>query len=861
MLKIKNISDIHRCKTLEKKLSKYKLWGNLVPENTFNINLRTILSKEEWYILEKAVYKKANYNCYICGATTPKLEIHEEWLYDYNTLKQQLNEINALCDLCYLNKHLEKKINREKSILHWSIVNNEDYNNFEKYEKLVREFRDLRNEFDWKVVDHLGNDITKGVKLYNLLKLVAKDYKGEYVPNSQNKETHFKSLRDICDQFEKNISELKEIKIYKWNKYCWKCHKETPHVSYCLVFQGVVLGCIGDVKKLDEILLKEYSFVKRVYSKTQGRGEIGNACIYCGAYHRNYFIFDEILHHVNEEDLDKTIPNILNDEDLPLIISLLAELEKEFISKSYKTIDKNGQKGTYYLKITKNENEYFEIEFEKSVIESSDIREKKSECSPKFYEIKNILLELLKSKDFEIWSYYLTITGHTDDIEYISLVGDNLIESVIPIDKVDSTFEDLLIWNLYFQKNDINYALKISDCTKKIKMTSGSSLEDIIDDIEKLSDLKEIRIYKWKKACWKCWKVTPRVSYCLSFSFGGHMYHIGEIEKLDKILMREYPFVKYKYSYTKKETVIANCCIHCGVYQGNYFIMDEIIHYVGEENVDKTIPNFLSEEDLGLSKEFVEFFRVLDEDLPPSTSWLAELEDNDKIDYTSLNDIDFLYDLGIDYMYRRSYEYAIKIFEKILQIEPKDSDALAYIGKVYAEKLDYDKAIEIFRDLVEKGNDDSISDTDILQLLIAQKLVSRHYDIRDQGYLGYLEDWNYLNIEDTTGIYEIRIAYMDQELEKEGFEALAYIISLKNLIIEVLNSENIEVYTHYHVLLDVFELIPEKFIAEGSYIPLEKAITEYENLCPLRIFCVKDSLHYIIEVKKYSGNEYDYTWG
>jgi len=181
-----------------------------------------------------------------------------------------------------------------------------------------------------------------------------------------------------------------------------------------------------------------------------------------------------------------------------------------------------------------------------------------------------------------------------------------------------------------------------------------------------------------------------------------------------------------------------------------------------------------------------------------------------------------------------------------------------YIGEIYAERLEYDKTIEIFKDLVENDNDISISDIDLLQLLISQKLVSKHYNIRDQGYL---EDWNYLNVEDTTGIYEIRIAEMDHELEKELFEDLDYISSLKNLIIETLNSENFEVYSYYHVLLDVYELIPEEFIAEGSYIPLEKAIAQDENLCPLRIFCAKDSLHGIIEVKKFIGNEYDFTWG
>ncbi len=561
------MSDIHKCKTLEKKLSEYKLWGNLAPEKTININLRKVLPKEEWAILSKAVYKKANYKCYICGALTPNLEAYELWIFDYNTSKQQLNEIIALCDLCYSNKHLgyasilmnEKKFDKRKLILHWSLVNGEDYNDFEKYEKLIGELRELRNNFDWKVIVHQGNDITKGVKLYDLLKLIAKDYKSEYVPNSQNNEISFISLEDICDEFEKNISELKEIRIYKWNKDCWKCYKKTPHVSYCLVFQGFVLGCIGEVEKLDEILLKEYPFVKRVYSKTQGRKVIGNTCVYCGAYQGNFFIFDEIIHYVDEENLDKTIPNILNDGDVPPIISIF-----------------------------------------------------------------------------------------------------------------------------------------------------------------------------------------------------------------------------------------------------------------------------------------------------------DEFEDNIDIDNINLNDIDFLYDLGIDYIYRRSYEYAVKIFEKILEIEPKNSDALAYIGKVYAEKSEYDKAIEIFRDLVEKSNDDSISDTDILQLLIAQKLVSRHYVVRDQGYL---EDWNYLNVEDTTGTYEIRIAEMDHELEKEVFETLDYISSLKNLIIEVLNNEDFTVYAYYHVLLDVFELIPEEFIAEGSYVPLEKAITQDENICPLRIFCSKDSSYYIIEVKKFSGNEYDFTWG
>ena len=76
--------------------------------------------------------------------------------------------------------------------------------------------------------------------------------------------------------------------------------------------------------------------------------------------------------------------------------------------------------------------------------------------------------------------------------------------------------------------------------------------------------------------------------------------------------------------------------------------------------------------------------------------------------------------------------------------------------------------------------------------------------------------------------------------QKEVFETLDYISSLKNLIIKSLNSENFDVYAYYHVLLDVFELILEEFIAEGSYVPLEKATNQDENLCPLRIFYAKE---------------------
>ena len=49
---------IKKCESLEKELSKYKLWADLVPRSSFFKNFRAVFSQKEWDILRKAVYKK-----------------------------------------------------------------------------------------------------------------------------------------------------------------------------------------------------------------------------------------------------------------------------------------------------------------------------------------------------------------------------------------------------------------------------------------------------------------------------------------------------------------------------------------------------------------------------------------------------------------------------------------------------------------------------------------------------------------------------------------------------------------------------------------------------------------------------------
>lgn len=139
-------------------------------------------------------------------------------------------------------------------------------------------------------------------------------------------------------------------------------------------------------------------------------------------------------------------------------------------------------------------------------------------------------------------------------------------------------------------------------CSKKLYKIETIEPFKVIS--EELQDLKEIKIYKWERECWKCKKKTPRVSYYFNAGFS---YHIGEIEKIDRFLMENYPFVKKIYSKTMEQEVIANACVYCGSLQGNWFVGEEImldIIYQGlDKFVDKILPNNLTLEDLALDKE------------------------------------------------------------------------------------------------------------------------------------------------------------------------------------------------------------------------------------------------------------------
>ncbi len=173
-----NKTIIQECILLEKQLSKYKLWGNLVPKKSFYANLRKVISKKDWDILRKLVYKKDSYKCYICGQTNIRFEAHEEWTYNYGEAIQKLDTINALCKLCHLNKHLgyasilikKGELDENSLIQHWCMVNGVKKEKFREYSNQVIRLWNLKNTFDWTIVDFYGKIISKDTKIVQLLR-------------------------------------------------------------------------------------------------------------------------------------------------------------------------------------------------------------------------------------------------------------------------------------------------------------------------------------------------------------------------------------------------------------------------------------------------------------------------------------------------------------------------------------------------------------------------------------------------------------------------------------------------------------------------------------------------------------------
>lgn len=86
-------------------MKKYKLTFELVPEECWYSNLRSILKPDDWDRVRRDAYKRAGGRCVICGANS-RLEAHEQWSYDDEKALQKLENVIALCRSCHEIKHI-----------------------------------------------------------------------------------------------------------------------------------------------------------------------------------------------------------------------------------------------------------------------------------------------------------------------------------------------------------------------------------------------------------------------------------------------------------------------------------------------------------------------------------------------------------------------------------------------------------------------------------------------------------------------------------------------------------------------------------------------------------------------------------
>jgi len=85
-----------------------RLVPELVPLTTWYTNVRSVLSRAEWDVLRREVYRRAGYVCEICGGHGSKhpVECHEVWEHNLKSGVQKLVGMRALCPLCHEVKHI-----------------------------------------------------------------------------------------------------------------------------------------------------------------------------------------------------------------------------------------------------------------------------------------------------------------------------------------------------------------------------------------------------------------------------------------------------------------------------------------------------------------------------------------------------------------------------------------------------------------------------------------------------------------------------------------------------------------------------------------------------------------------------------
>lgn len=134
---------------------KMKLEIELVPDSCWYSNLRSILTPEQWGVVRREAYARANGKCMICGAPTRRLEAHERWEYDEKKHVQKLKDVVAVCKDCHEVIHIGRTQlfgGEERASAHFMKVNGCSYAEYRKALGEANELHRRRNLVpEWKL--------------------------------------------------------------------------------------------------------------------------------------------------------------------------------------------------------------------------------------------------------------------------------------------------------------------------------------------------------------------------------------------------------------------------------------------------------------------------------------------------------------------------------------------------------------------------------------------------------------------------------------------------------------------------------------------------------------------------------------
>ena len=139
-----------------------KLTIELVPQTSFFKNLRSMLTAQQWDVIRKNCYAKANHKCEICGVESKRLDCHEVWEYTHGI--QKLVGLVALCPSCHEVKHMGlAQIRGRQGDAMWHMMNVNEYGVEECQEDVDKAFElwQERSCREWKIDTSLLEELTK----------------------------------------------------------------------------------------------------------------------------------------------------------------------------------------------------------------------------------------------------------------------------------------------------------------------------------------------------------------------------------------------------------------------------------------------------------------------------------------------------------------------------------------------------------------------------------------------------------------------------------------------------------------------------------------------------------------------------